>query len=271
MTAYRSLYQILGVGALATPEEIEAAYAARMSADESGATPLDPAERSLLKSAREVLSDPARRKQYDEQMAERLRNALSSGGGTVREGSSALRRTPADRTPSNRPDWLTFPRFAFLLVTLLVGVGIYLHFAERAERLRVEHARQVEEARARKHQAERLEQERREAAELARVQREEQRVRMQLQDRGEARLDSVFEQHNANTGRVIGVIEREQESRAGYRANAEQRRAEQHRLQLERQEDYARERDRIRAEQQVERDRQYLRELERTRSWNLGK
>ena len=270
MTAYRSLYQILGVAALATPEEIEAAYAARISADDSGATPLDPAERSLIKSAREVLSDPARRKQYDEQMAERLRNALSSGGATPREGSSTLRRTSADRT--HRPDWLTFPRFAFLLVTFLVSAGIYLHFAERTERLRVEHARQVEEARTRKQQAEKLEQERREAAALARVQRDqEQRVRMQLQDRGEARLDSVFEQHNANTGRVIGVIEREQESRAGYRANAEQRRAEQHRLQLERQEDYARERDRLRAEQQVERDRQYLRELERTRSWNLGK
>lgn len=62
----KTLYELLGVAADATPDEIKAAYDAA-----AAATDLDPGQQVALKEAASVLSSPRRRAQYDHSLRQR--------------------------------------------------------------------------------------------------------------------------------------------------------------------------------------------------------
>jgi flagellar biosynthesis protein FlhG len=95
-------YEVLGINAQATPEEVERAYRFTLELYGDGALAtyslLDPAEvrraRGRVQEAYEVLRDPARRLAYDQS------HGLSSGGAAARGAPSNLRAWPQ---PAARP------------------------------------------------------------------------------------------------------------------------------------------------------------------------
>ena len=60
----KTLYDILGIAATASPEEVSAAYRARQAEIDARADP-DPAAALAVREAFHLLSSPERRKRYD--------------------------------------------------------------------------------------------------------------------------------------------------------------------------------------------------------------
>lgn len=92
--AKKSLYEILGVGPRATPEEIAAAYERRRSQVDAAPTP-DTGLKMALREAHAVLSNPQRRAVYDNSLKGRETRALNQARQAQREEErSGLGKAP---------------------------------------------------------------------------------------------------------------------------------------------------------------------------------
>lgn len=250
MAVHRSLYQVLQIGSVATPEEIAAAHRARTLALESASTPADMAERSLVKDAFEILGDPARRSQYDEQLRERNVRALASGVTAPR----VPREAPASASAS-APWWRSYAAIGFVIVASIVGTWLYLDHQRKVEALRIEKERAAVEA---KRQAEEI-----------RLREQDAGVRQGTVDWAKDRFDKAYKYSTERQQE----LDRERQQRAWQ--YEQQRQAAQDDMVRRRAEDATRraeyeqrrrEQDSVRqAQQQLERDRRHLQELERNR------
>ncbi len=241
MAVHRSLYQVLQIGSVATPEEIAAAHRARTLMLESASTPANLAERSLVKDAFEILSDPARRKQYDEQLRERNMRALASGATAPRSQRTEV------ATPVPTPWWKSYAAIGFLVIAGMVGTWLYLDHQRKIEALRIEKERAAAEARRQ--------------AEEIRLREQDAAVKHGTVDWAKDRFDKAYKY---STERQQRAWQYEQQRQAAQddmvrrRAEDATRRAEY--------EQRRREQDSVRqAQQQLERDRRHLQELERNR------
>lgn len=249
MALRKSLYQLLEVGADASPEVVRAAYEAR-AAKLAGSPTVDAKnDRAILAGAFEVLADPARRKQYDEWLREERRRALTSGG------TDEDRPRPANASaaePAQRPEWgMTQAMFGVAALVLACGAGAWVYFdhvhkeaAQRleAERIALEAKKREEEAAHRSSMAESARERAdaaREAAEVRQLQMASERSRQQFQ----------MEQQRANQ-----LMTNEERTRqlALQRAEQQRQREEQESLR--------------RSQQQLQREKRYLQELENNRT-----
>jgi len=248
MAAKKTLYQVLGVARTAPPEALKVAYATRLSALGERTTPEVHAERTILREAYEALSDPERRKLYDDRLREDALQALSSGSEEVRARPASARLIEAEPVgESSSP----FGWMIGIAAVLLVGVGagwVYLDHKRKTEELRLAKERQVEMARQRDAAVQRFDNtmdwakqrmdKDRETAAYQRQEAQRQRERQQSQ----YEQDRIARQNAAETARAAA-----DQRRADY----EQQRLEQENLR--------------RSQQQLERDRRHLQELERER------
>ena len=249
MAVHRSLYQVLQIGSVATPEEIAAAHRARTLSLESASTPADLAERSLVKDAFEILSDPTRRKQYDEQFRERNMRALASGATVPRSPRTEV----ATSVPT--PWWKSYAAIGFLVIAGMVGTWLYLDHQRKVEALRIEKERAAAEA---KRQAEEI-----------RLREQDAVVKHGTVDWAKDRFDKAYKYSTERQQE----LDRERQQRAWQ--YEQQRQAAQDDMARRRAEDATRraeyeqrrrEQDSVRqAQQQLERDRRHLQELERNR------
>jgi curved DNA-binding protein CbpA len=133
----------------ASAEALKAAYATRLSALGERTTAEAHAERTILREAYEALSDPERRKLYDDRLREDALQALSSGGEQVRARPASARLIEAEPVgESSSP----FGWMIGIAAVLLVGVGagwVYLDHQRKTEELRLAKERQAEMARQR--------------------------------------------------------------------------------------------------------------------------
>lgn len=256
MAVHRTLYQVLGVGSIATPEEIQAAFNARNSALQSAGTPEAAAERSLLKDALEILTDDNRRKAYDAQLKERARRAMASGGEPERiRPANAGSPSRAGATESPGITWQRFAVFAVIAVAGIAGAWIYVDHQRKVEALRIERERLAAEERRRADERARMEQNMQrhgQTVDWAKDRFEEQqrlqRDRIDSNDRERARRQAEFD---ASRQRMAEQSEQR-------RADADARRADYDRQRQEQE-------DRRRSQQQLERERRMLQEADRNR------
>jgi hypothetical protein len=108
----QTLYDILGVGREATPEEIAVAYQSRLVEFE-GAAGQDPTALNLVREAHQLLSDSTRRAAYDASLAARA----------AREASGA-RVEPAEGTDDDTPqfEWRRWGLAAGAVVVIVAGI-----------------------------------------------------------------------------------------------------------------------------------------------------
>lgn len=250
--AKRTLYQTLQVSSAAEPEVIKAAYEARLAALKESVAPEVAAERTILREAHELLSDPVRRKLYDVKLKEERLRALSSGGEEEPRPRPANARTSLAAEPgvTSHAGWMAG-------VSLLVAVGIggtwvWLDHKRKVESQRLEAERLAEDARLKEERA-RLQREtvdwaknRTDASLEATEQRRQEAMRQNDNRRLEYDRQRVAQQEQ---------MEERRRATAEQRATYEQQRQEQENVR--------------RAQQQLERDRRYLQELERNRPMTI--
>jgi S1-C subfamily serine protease len=108
----QTLYDILGVGREATPEEIAVAYRSRL-VELEGAAGQDPTALNLVREAHQLLSNPTRRAAYDASLAARA----------ARESSGA-RGEPAEATDDDAPrfEWRRWALAAGTVVVIVAGI-----------------------------------------------------------------------------------------------------------------------------------------------------
>ena len=108
----QTLYDILGVGRDASPEELAAAYQSRLAALE-GAASQDPTALNLVREAHQLLSNPNRRAAYDASLAARA----------AREASAA-RGEPEDAADDEAPpfEWRRWALGVGAVVVIATGV-----------------------------------------------------------------------------------------------------------------------------------------------------
>lgn len=252
MALHRTLYQVLQVGSVATPDEIEAAHRARQAALASAATPAELAERSLVRDAYEILGDPARRRRYDEQLRERNLRALASGAAAPRE---AVSRGAAKADVPRGPWWKSYAAIGFAVVAGIVSVALYLDHQRKVEALRIEKERAAAEAAQR--------------AEELRLRERDASVRHGSVDWARNRSDAAYQQSAQRQKELEHERQRRsykyEEERRAAQEEAAKRRSEQAAQRAE-YEQRRREQESVRqSQQQLERDRRYLQELERNR------
>jgi curved DNA-binding protein CbpA len=241
MAIKRTLYQILQVTPDADATLVRAAFEARLKKLEGSTTVEDAAERTLLREAYEVLSDPVRRKLYDERLLEELRAARSGGGSQVQ---------PKPRAPWIREAWEESSSSAFRWmagIALLVVAGtlsgwVYLDHARKVRDRDLEAARRAEESRLRRELVERRVETSNWAKDRADLQR---RI---AEDR--------YREYERQRDRAAAERQRQVELAEQRKYEAEERRAEQERQRKEA--EIMR-----RAREDLERDKRLLQQLER--------
>jgi curved DNA-binding protein CbpA len=230
VTIRRTLYEVLQVPRSASEEAIRSGYEMRLRGLGASAAPEILAERTLVREAHAVLSDPLLRRAYDE----RLQSARSSV-------SPALAAAE-----SSSPAWW---KIALVALAAVAIVGTWKHVSDQ----RV--LRLVEESRA--------EEQRRLDAEAAERQKEETAQR-QRETRESMQRESERRQREYEVRRWESQRDYER-SATQYRTPdyrnqwaIEERRQEQERQRREQESVY-------RSQLEVERQRRYLEELERER------
>ncbi|HEX4984760.1 MAG TPA: hypothetical protein VFV71_01685 [Burkholderiales bacterium] len=106
----KTLYEILGVDAKASKEEIEAAYAARVDELKS-ATLQDPNKLRMLQSSREILADANRRAAYDA--------SLARPETRPKPAAAAPKLAPADSEPGLLQQWGKWVALAVAVVAVI--------------------------------------------------------------------------------------------------------------------------------------------------------
>jgi curved DNA-binding protein CbpA len=240
MPVKRTLYQILRVTSDAEPAILEAAFETRLKQLEGSVATEDAAERALLREAYEVLSDPVRRKLYDERMLEELRPGRSTGG----TQAQPMPRAPWIREPweqsSSALRWMA--GIALLVVACTLSGWVYLDNQRKNRDRELEAARRAEEIRLRREEVDR----RRETVNWAK-----DRADMQRQVVEERRRE-----YERQRMRAVAERQRQAELAEQRKQEAEERRAEQVRQRQEA--EMLR-----RARDDLERDKRLLQELER--------
>jgi len=242
----KSLYQTLQVGSAATPEAIKAAYEARLAPLQDNNAPEAKAERVILREAYELLSDPARRKQYDEKLKRDMFQAMSSGGEVAPRPRPASVQAGSEGAAAAR-----IAAFATLGVIGIAGTWFWL---DHRHTQRIEAARAAEEAR--QEQLDKAERAKREAAVQSNA-----RIDAQTEAR-ESRSLEIQRQQEINRLNYERQRQQQQQLADQRRAEMEQRRAEMEQRRQEQEE--AR-----RSQQQLQRDQRYLQELERNRGMSI--
>lgn len=245
----RTLYQALQVSATADPEVIKAAYEAKIAALKDSAAPEVAAERTIVREAYELLTDPVRRRLYDEKLREERFRALSSGGVAESRPRPATARA-AETSPVSPVGWMA--GVALLVAVAVGGTWVWLDHKRKVEAQRLEAARLAEEAK-----------------------RKEEQVRLQretvdwVKDRSDAaretaeqRRQEAIRQSESRRAEYDRQRQAQQDQAAQRRQEAAQRQAE---LQQQRQE----QENLRRSQQQLERDRRHLQELERSRGMSI--
>jgi hypothetical protein len=244
--AKKTLYQVLQVSATAEPDVIKAATDAKLAALKDSAAPEIAAERIILREACELLSDPVRRKLYDEKLRDERFRALSSGGmeeARVRPANARMDRTlePATGFPTG---WIG--GVALLIAVSIAGGWVWLDHKRKVELQRLEEVRQAEDAR---------------------IKEETARLTRETVDWAKDRVDS---DRRSNEERRQDAIRRSEQRYTSYEnqrqeqmqmQEARRKEADERRAQYENQRAEAE--DRRRAQAQVERDRRALVEAER--------
>jgi colicin import membrane protein len=235
----RTLYEVLQVARNATAEVIASAYEARLRALGDSAAPEILAERTLLGDARAMLTDPARRKLYDEKLVAQAMRAAASGGDAAAP-RAAFAAAPAEDAPKSSPlGWMI--GIAALIAVAVGGGWVHLSHKRAAQALRLEESRRADQSRQQEAEAQRQ----REASELAKAQYEKTREQIELQKwEAQRQRDS---QQSAYQQRMEDQRKAQTERQAAY----ESQRQEQENLR--------------RSQQQLQREKQYLRELEANR------
>ena len=143
----KTLYQVLQVSAAAEPEVIKAAGDAKLTSLKDSAAPEAAAERIIVREASELLSDPARRKQYDEKLRDERFRALSSGGMEEARARPANARAALTAEPSRgfTAGWIG--SIALLIAVGIVGGWVWLDHKRQIEAQRLQEARQAEDTR----------------------------------------------------------------------------------------------------------------------------
>jgi len=250
MAAKKTLYEVLQVARNASPEVIKSAFETRMRALAGSAAPEVLAERTLLQDAHAILSDPVRRKLYDDKMREQALRAAGSGGDALarRPTVFAADAEAADDSPQSSPlGWMI--GIAVLGAVAVGGTWTYLNHTQAKEALRQEEVRRADLARQQEEAARRQ----REQAEWAKAQAEkrQQELEWQKQDAERRRDAAYFQQQNRQQ-----QMDARQRAMEEQRAKYEQQRIEQENLR--------------RSQMELERQKRYLQELERSRNMNFG-
>ena len=249
MAAKRTLYEVLHVARNASGEVVKSAYEARMREFAGSAAPEVLAERTLLQEALAVLSDPVRRKLYDEKLRDQALRAAGSGGDALAKRSSVFAAAAeADEAPQSTPlGWMI--GIAVLGAVAIGGTWTYLNNKQAKEALRVEEMRRAEQVRLQEEAAQRQ----REQAEWAKAQAEKRQQDLEWQKQEqERRRDALYFQQQNRQQQMDARQRAAEEQRTKY----EQQRAEQESLR--------------RSQMELERQRRYLQELERSRNMNFG-
>lgn len=245
MAAKKNLYQVLQVPRNAAPDAIKSAYETRLGQLGTSAAPEVVNERNLLRQASEILSDPTRRKLYDNMLAQEAARAAGSGGDALAETTPVMKQRAAPTVVSASVVWIIV--LAFLGIA---GAGVWIYFDHKRNALL---ARQLKEKQA-------LE--------------DQKRLEALVDD--PQRIDWGKTPYDPNRGRVDPRYEaayRNYESaRYQYEQNRQARESAyeaQRQAALQRQAEYQRQREEQenirRNQQQLERDKRYLRELESQR------
>ncbi len=244
MPIKQSLYQLLEVRPDAPAEAVAAAYEARKAKLADAVSSEDLNARALLRGAFELLSDPVRRKQYDEQLREERLRALSSGMEAERpHPANALAEIPG----SGGLTRLLYGGAA-LLVAGAIGGWAYVDNSRKvaAETRRVEAERVAAQARQLEAEAQKNE----ELASLAKERSEAAKQATEYRLR-QMEIDRSRHQYAA------------EQQRQAYQKTAEER-TKQNELRNAEMQRQRMEQENVRNQQmQLERERRYLQELER--------
>ena len=235
MAIRKTLYEVLQVARTANTEVIDVAYETRLRALGDSGAPEVIAERTLLRDAHAILSDPVRRKLYEEKLREQAIRAMTSGGvPTERPANSAA---AVEAAPSSPLAWMIG-----VAIVAAVGVGggwVYLSHKRAVEAQRLEEARQAQLAREREAEAQRQQ----EAVDWAKAEYEKRQKDMAMQ-RWEAqgqrdRAQMVYtqqqvERDKANEARRKELDKQRQEQENLRRSQADLARQQRYLQQLER-------------------------------------
>jgi len=249
MATKKSLYQLLQVSPDASPDTLKAAYDAHVAKIAGAASAEDLSNRAILRDAFEILSDPMRRKQYDERLREERVRSLASGMEGERPRPANARMT--DETPDG-PDRSPMEKLMYGMAALVVagaaGGWVYSDHTRKVAAQRLEAEKLATEAR-------KLEAEERARAEYLKLQNDQlEATRQGMEER----------QRQAEVERTKRQLAHDQQVQSQQAAMEERRKqAELRNAEYQRQRE---EQESLRRSQmQLERDRRYLNELERNR------
>src|SRR3954469_10862414 len=144
MQAKKTLYQLLQAPRTAGADIIKACYEARVRELGDAATPEANSQRTLLREAFDILSDPTRRQQYEAKLREDARRALS------RTGEEEARVRPAnarasDAEASSPVKWIVTA--AAVAALGIGGMATYNDHKRKLEAQRLEAERRAQELR----------------------------------------------------------------------------------------------------------------------------
>src|SRR5258708_2870026 len=119
MAAKKTLYEMLQGARNASAEVIRSADETRARALAGSAAPQGPGERTLLQEAHAILSDPVRRKLYDDKLREQAMRAAGSGGDALAKRSTVFAQADesTDAPQSSPLGWM-------IGIAVLSAVGI---------------------------------------------------------------------------------------------------------------------------------------------------
>lgn len=241
----KTLYDVLQVSRTASTEVITSAYETRMRALGDSSAPEVLAERELLRNSQAILSDPTRRKLYDEKLRDEALRTMGSGGDPNAVRPSAATHAAAAADEPSRLPWLMIAVFGALA---LAGTWLYLDHKRSVERLRQAEAQRVEQARLLEEEA-KLRQDNAEWAK-AEIEKRQQEMAMRRWEAQRQRDQAQSEHSQRQYANQLAQQER-QKAMDARRSEAERQRQEQENLR--------------RQQIQLQREQRMLRELENNR------
>ena len=247
MAIKKTLYEVLHVSRTASAEVITSAYEARLRAFGDSAAPEVIAEKGIVRDAHAILSDPIRRKLYDEKLREEAIRAMA-------RGTDAAPRAPASATlaaeaaSSSSPLGLLIG-VAVVLAVCVAGAWTYFGHKHAVEAARLEEARLAEQKRLQEEVAQRE----RENSEWAKAQQEQRQKEAEMR-RWEMQRDRdrAMAQHQTDQWSRQRAMEERMKADAERRAQYDRQRIEQENLR--------------RSQMDLQRQQRYLQELERDRA-----